>query len=175
MLLDAGMDTGPVLAQAEIPIGPEDTFGTVHDRLAAEGASLLLETLSEWKDGRIAPRAQDNARATCAPPVAKGELRIQWNLPAKEIINKIRAFDPWPGAYFLHGGKRVKCFRARRFAWTGADGPGKVAGISESGLIVAGGDGQALSIDELQLEGQRRIRASEFIRGRPIPAGSLLE
>ena len=175
MQLDAGMDTGPVLSQREVPIYPEDSFGALHDRMAREGASLLLETLSDWTAGRIAPRSQDGTRATYAPPVKKEELRIHWNLPAKDIINRIRAFDPAPGAYFVHGGKRVKCFRAVHFPWTGSGGPGEVAGTSDSGIIVTGGDGQALAVGELQMEGQRRIRANEFICGRSVPAGCFLE
>lgn len=175
MLLDAGMDTGPVLSQREVPIGPEDSFGVLHDRLAREGADLLLKTLSDWTAGLIVPTIQDDARATYAPPLKKEELRINWNLPAKDIINRIRAFDPLPGAYFLYEGKRIKCFRAVQFPWTGAGGPGEVAGMSDSGLIVTGGDRQALAIGELQMEGQRRIRANEFVCGRSVPAGCFLE
>ncbi|MHC1729019.1 MAG: methionyl-tRNA formyltransferase [Syntrophobacteraceae bacterium] len=175
MLLDSGMDTGPVLTQKEIRIEPEETFGTLYARMADLGASLLLDTLREWAVGRLSPVMQAADIATYAPPVEKEELRIDWNLPAKDIINKVRAFDPAPGAWFSLGGKRVKCFRAAPFHWTEIGNPGEVAGMSESGLIVAGGDRQALSICELQLEGQRRMRAQEFIQGRSIPAGSFLE
>ena len=175
MLLDSGMDTGPVLSQREVAIDPEDSFGELHDRLAKEGAALLLETLPGWTAGLITPRAQDNTRATCAPPVTKEELRINWNLPAKHIINRIRAFDPQPGAYFLYGGKRIKCFRAVQFPWTGSGSPGEVAGMSGSGMIIIGGDRQALAVGELQMEGQRRIRANEFVCGRSVPAGCFLE
>jgi len=105
MLLDAGMDTGPVLAQKEVSIGPEDTFGTVYKTLAEHGAKLLIDTLRDWTAGRLAPLVQDDALATCAPPIHKEELRIDWNSPAKDIINKVRAFDPAPGAWFALGGK----------------------------------------------------------------------
>ena len=175
MLLDEGMDTGPVLSQLEVPIGIEDTFAAVHDRLARTGSELLFETLGAWAAGRIGPRAQDETRATYAPPLKKEDFRISWNLPAKDIINRVRAFDPWPGAYFFHQEKRVKGFRARPFAWTGTGGPGEIVGMSESGIIVTGGDRRALSIGELQMEGQRRMGAGEFVRGRPMPAGSFLE
>ncbi|MFZ2445418.1 MAG: methionyl-tRNA formyltransferase [Syntrophobacteraceae bacterium] len=175
MLLDAGMDTGPVLSQREISIGGEDIFETVHDRLSRVGAQLLVETLTAWAAGTIEPRVQDDSLATYAPPVKKEELRIDWNLPAKDIINRIRAFDPGPGAYFMFEGKRIKCFRARSFPWTGVGGPGEVGGISESGIIVTGGDRRALSICELQMEGRPRMETSQFVRGRPMPAGSFLE
>lgn len=175
MLLDAGMDTGPVLSQWAVPIEPEDNLGTLHDRLAETGAVLLLETLRDWTAGRVNPNAQDERLVTYAPPLQKNELQIHWNLPAKDIINTIRAFDPWPGAYFHYQGKRIKCFEAHSFPWSGEGGPGEVVGMSEAGIIVTGGDRKALSIGELQMEGQRRIGAGEFLRGRPIPAGSFLE
>lgn len=175
MLLDAGMDTGPVLTQRETAISMEDNFGAVHDRLSQIGAELLLETLYGWIAGRIEPHPQDGSLATNAPPLTKEEFRIDWNLPAKEIINRVRAFDPWPGAYFYLGGKRVKCFLARHFPWIGIGRPGEVAGISEQGIIVAGGDRQAIVIGELQIEGQKRMSAQDFVRGRAVPAGSFLE
>ncbi|MEN6437827.1 MAG: methionyl-tRNA formyltransferase [Syntrophobacter sp.] len=175
MLLDAGMDTGPVLSRRETRIEEEDSFGSVHDRLSRMGAELLVETLHAWVAGRIEPRAQDDSLATDAPPLRKEEFRIDWNLPAKDIINRIRAFDPMPGAYFSFESKRVKCFRARLFPVSVTGAPGEVAGISESGIIVTGGDRRALSIGELQMEGQRRMSAGEFVRGRTVPTGSFLE
>jgi methionyl-tRNA formyltransferase len=175
MLLDAGMDTGPVLSRREIPIEAGDTFGTVHDRLAQTGAELLQETLGGWCAGRIVPQVQDESLATYAPPLRKEEFRIDWNVEAKDIIRRIRAFDPHPGAYFLYEKKRIKCFRAVAFAWTGDGEPGEIAGMSESGLVVMGGDRRALAIGDLQMEGQRRMSAQDFVRGRPMPAGSFLE
>lgn len=199
MLLDAGMDTGPVLAQKEIAIGPEDTFGMVYKNLAELGAGLLIDTLRDWTAGRLAPVSQDDSLATYAPPIQKHELRIDWNSGAKDIINKIRALDPAPGAWFLLGGKRVKCFRASGIGYQLPDiryrvsettvrhpipdlryplpvlAPGEVVGTAECGLIVAGGCGRPLCIGELQMEGARRMRACEFTRGRPISRGSFLE
>ena len=175
MLLDAGMDTGPVLSQKEVPIGPEDTFGTVYKILAEHGAELLADTLRDWTAGQLAPRVQDEGLATYAPAIQKEELRIDWNSAAKDIINKIRAFDPAPGAWFLLGGKRVKCFRACSFSWPVTGNAGEVVGTAECGLIVAGGCGSPICIGELQMEGFRRMSASEFTRGRPISRGSSLE
>lgn len=175
MLLDAGMDTGPVLSQREVSIDSEDNMGIIHDRLSETGAGLLVETLRQWSAGCLTPIMQDESLATYAPPLRKEELQIRWNHPAKDIINTIRAFDPWPGAYFQYRDKRIKCFAARPFPWSGTGEPGEVVGMSEAGIIVTGGDRKALSIGELQMEGQRRISAGEFIRGRPMPARSVLE
>lgn len=172
MLLDVGMDTGPVLAQKEIPILPEDTLGVLHDKLALLGAELLCETLKKWKAGELRPQPQDDRLATNAPPLAKGEWRISWNAPAHRIVNTIRAFDPWPGAYGFYGGKRVKCFHASLLNWKGEGEAGEVVGFMENGLVVLGGDRMAVSIGELQWEGQRRMAAEEFLRGRPMPPGS---
>ncbi len=175
MLLDAGMDTGPVLSRREVPIEPGDTFGMVYERLSRVGADLLMETLGGWGAGRITPLIQDESLATYAPPIKKEEFRIDWNVGAKGIIRKVRAFDPHPGAYCFYEGKRVKCFRAVAFPWTGGGEPGEISGMSESGLVVMGGDRRALAIFELQIEGQRRMSAQDFVRGRLMPAGSFLE
>ena len=175
MLLDAGMDTGPVLSQRAVAIGSMDTFGDTRQNLAREGAGLLVDTLVEWTAGRLEARSQQENLATYAPPIKKEELRIDWQLPAKDIINKVRAFDPAPGAWFMLGGKRVKCFGAASFPWTTARIPGEVVGLAESGLIVSGGCGQSLAVGELQMEGQRRMRACEFVCGRPIPVGTILD
>jgi methionyl-tRNA formyltransferase len=175
MLLDAGIDTGPVLRQEEIAIAPEDTFGTVYESLAERGAELLVDTLHDWRAGRLPALVQDESLATYAPPIQREELRIDWNSSAKDIINKVRAFDPVPGAWFVLGGKRVKCFRASSFRWATTGASGEVVGMAECGLIVAGGCGQSLCIGELQLEGQRRMPAGEFARGRPMPRGLFLE
>lgn len=175
MLLDAGMDTGPVLAQREVEILDEDTSGTLHDKLAQTGAELLCETLPKWQAGVIRPLVQDDSRATFAPPIDKEELRLSWSLSADRIVNTIRAFDPWPGAYAFFQDKRIKCFRASLLNWQVEGEPGEVIGETEKGLMVLGGDGKALAIGDLQLEGQRRLPSDDFLRGHPLPAGSLLQ
>jgi methionyl-tRNA formyltransferase len=175
MLLDEGMDTGPMLSKREIPIGEDDTLGTMHDKLARLGADLLSETLREWKAGIVKPRPQDDRSATYAPPIRKEELRLAWHLPAKRIVDAIRAFDPVPGAHAFYEGRRMKCFKASLLGWEGKGEAGEVAGGTDKGLVVLGGDGRALSIGELQLEGQKRISAPDFLRGHPIPAGSRLQ
>lgn len=176
MLLDAGLDTGPVLLQKEVSVNPEDCFGKIYGELAEKGAELLMEALRDWPEGRLSPLAQDGRLATYAPPVRKEELRINWNSSAKDIINQVRAFDPAPGAWFSLGGKRVKCFHAASVPWAAAGGPGEVIGMADGGgLIVAAGSGGALCLGELQMEGMRRMSAGQFARGRSIPQGSFLE
>jgi methionyl-tRNA formyltransferase len=175
MLLDVGMDTGPVLSQWELPIEEDESFGTLHDKMAHVGAELLFGTLKEWKAGKIVPAPQEEALATYAPPMLKAEGRLIWETPARQIVNTIRAFDPFPGAYGFHQGRRLKFFRARLLSWSGDGRAGEVAGWGGDGLVVWGGDGRGLVIGELQLEGQRRLPAAEFLRGHPIPVGSLLE
>lgn len=173
MLLDAGMDTGPVLSRKRVPIEESDTFGTLHDTLAEMGADLLVKTLVDWRQGRIEAQPQDERRATYAPPVKKEELRIDWTRPAKEVVNRIRAFDPWPGAHCLWGDRRIKCFKAFLPDLASRGAPGEVLGESVAGLLVLAGDGKAVCIRELQMEGQRRLPAVEFLRGRPVDQGSM--
>lgn len=175
MLLDAGMDTGPILTRREVPIEPADAFGAVHDKLAAAGSELLLETLIEWKAGRVRPVAQGEAGVSLAPPIRKEEMRLEWEAPAQRVVNAIRAFDPWPGAFSILNGRRIKCFRGSTLAWKGEGRPGEIVGSTEDGLVVLAGDGRAVAVGELQLEGVRRLSAGEFLRGRPIAPGSVLE
>ena len=175
MLLDAGMDTGPVLSRRELPLAEHETFGSLHDKMARVGAELLLETLREWKAGRIIPVAQEDSLATYAPPIRKVEGRLLWNEPARRIVDTIRAFDPLPGAYGFFHGRRVKFFQAELLPWEGEGGAGEIVGCMERGLVVLGGDGRGLVVGELQLEGQRRLGAAELLRGHAMPVGSFLE
>ena len=174
MLLDEGMDSGPVLTQRELPISVEDNSGSLHEKLARAGAELLLETLEQWRAGLIQPRLQDNSAATYAPPINKQELRLNWQLPADRLVNAVRAFDPWPGAYTFYQQKRLKCYRARLLEWRAEGRPGAILGIVDERLAVIGGDGAVLGIGDLQLEGQRRLPATDFVRGQPLNAGSFL-
>jgi methionyl-tRNA formyltransferase len=174
MLMDSGMDTGPVLAQTEMAVAEAETFGSLHDRLAEAGAELLCETLVRWRARKIQAVAQDDAQATSALPIDKNELKIVWDRPAARIVDTIRALDPWPGAYCLHDGKRLKCFDARVVSWQVTAPQGEVVGTSEHGLLVAAADGHALAIGALQLEGRRRLPTVDFVRGYRLEAGSLL-
>ena len=175
MLLDAGMDTGPVLSRRETLIGSQEPFGALHDRMSAMGADLLAETLPRWRAGALTPEPQDNASATYAPPISKQELRIVWSEPAHRIMNAIRAFDPAPGAFAFYAEKRLKLFGATLQPWKSQGAPGEIVGQSEEGLVVLGGDGRTLSIGQIQLEGQRRLSAGDVLRGRSLAIGAQLE
>ncbi|MFQ3647042.1 MAG: methionyl-tRNA formyltransferase [Anaerolinea sp.] len=170
MLMDAGLDTGPMLTKASTPITADDTSATLHDRMAALGASLLIETIPPYLNGEITPQPQDDALATYAPQIDKDEGRIDWHAPAAQIERTIRAFDPWPGTFTHWEGKLLKVHRAR--VRVGQQPIGSVA-LVEGALCVGTGDG-LLELVELQLEGRKRIPAEDFIRGHPQIVGALL-
>lgn len=173
MLMDEGMDTGPILAQISIKIRPEDTTGSLVERLARIGADLLLETLPRWLEGQIRPQPQDNARATYTKPIAKKDGLIDWSLPAVEIWGRVRAFDPWPGAHTWWRGKLFKVLASRPLPeWAGKGKPGQVLDLS-AGVAVATGQG-ALLLQEVQLAGRRAIGIQDFVRGQRDFIGSLL-
>jgi methionyl-tRNA formyltransferase len=160
MQMDPGLDTGPVYARAAIDIGPEETAGALHDRLAKLGASLLVEKLPAILAGELTPVDQDEADATYAGKIRKEDAKIDWSLPAATLHRKIRAYDPAPGAWFELAGDRIKCWGAEVL-----DGPVGPAGVvlrsGSDGIDVACGDG-ALRLTVLQRPGRRRVSAAEF-------------
>jgi methionyl-tRNA formyltransferase len=168
MQMDEGLDSGPILLQDAIPISAEDTAGTLHDRLAALGAKLLVEALA----GNPAPRAQDASGATRAPRIAKHEVEIDWRRSAAEIERQIRAFDPEPGAQTrLHGAVlKIRRGRAERAA---SAAPGTVHAAGPDGIVVACGN-DALRITELQRAGGKRLTAGAFLSGFRLAPGAQL-
>ena len=166
MYMDEGLDTGDILVQRTINILPSDTGGALHDRLAGVAPETLLESL-DLLAKRKAPRTpQDNAVATYAPKLKREDGKIDWSDPADAIERKIRAFDPWPGAFMTvstDGTRNLKIFSATVIDLRGK--PGKIL-RSEAELVVAAGEG-ALSLGEVQLEGKRRMSAMEFLCGHP--------
>ena len=174
MLMDAGMDTGPILAQAEEPILPDDTTGTLTPRLAQLGARLLVETLPRWLSGELEPQPQDGSQVTYAPLIRKEDGLIDWTQPAAFIERQVRAFDPWPGAYTYWQGRRLRITKAAALpSWCGTEEPGRVV-ETPAGVGVATGEG-ALLLRELQLAGRRCIDCDRFLRGQPGFIGSTLE
>jgi methionyl-tRNA formyltransferase len=168
MQMDAGLDTGPVLKQARTPIETADDAGTLHDRLAAIGADLIIEALRDVESG-AAPEPQSKLGVTYARKIEKLEARLDWSRPAVELERTVRAFRPAPGASTRVDGAELKIWRAR-IADRSRLAPGEVG----EGLIVGCGDG-ALGILELQRAGGRRLSAAEFLRGHPLPAGARFE
>jgi methionyl-tRNA formyltransferase len=171
MRMDAGLDTGPVVAQRPLAIGADDDAGTLHDKLAELGAQILVEVLASIASGRAHARAQATDGVTYARKIEKSETGLRWERPAPELERAVRAFRPSPGALARLNGEPVKIWRARVVGATGA--PGTVLDAGEA-LHVACGSG-ALAIDELQAAGGRRMSAGEFLRGRRIAPGTRLE
>ena len=174
MLMDEGMDTGPMLAQAEERIRPDDTTGSLTPRLAALGARLLMETLPRWLAREITPRAQDSSRATYARQIRKEDGHIDWTDAAETIARQVRAFDPWPGAFTFWQGRRLRIAQAE--AWPGWCGPQEPGTTLELGgrLAVATGEG-ALLVHALQVEGKRCVDCAAFLCGQPGFVGTTLE
>ena len=167
MQMNEGLDTGPMLLARALPIAPQDTTGTLHDKLAALGAQLLIETLASHP----APRAQDDAAATYAPRITKSEAGIDWRQPAAQIERQVRAFDPAPGAQTLLDGAPLKIWRARVDPAAGA--PGTVVAAGPDGIVIACG-AQALRVTELQRAGGKRLPAQAFLSGHRIERGARL-
>jgi methionyl-tRNA formyltransferase len=171
MKIDTGLDTGDILLQQEFPIAPNDTAETLAPKLAAAGAELIVETLRGLQTGNIHRHKQDEAQATLAPILKKEDGLIDFSRPAAEILNRLRGFQPWPGAYSKFRGKNLQLWKAAALdrtlpAWElKADG---------DRLLVGCGQGTAIELLELQLEGKKRTSASDFLRGyRPLPGEKL--
>ena len=176
MQMDAGLDTGPVLAARACPIAVQDTTGSLTLRLAEVGAATLLDTLAALEAGTAEPRPQDEARATSAPRIVKSRAAIDWTLSAAEIERAVRAFDPWPVAYTYLAGEDTPAFRVWRVKLADGDpaqAPGTVLRCDEAGLVVAASPG-AVGVCEIQPPGGRRMSAAEFVRGRRLGPGALL-
>ncbi len=165
MRLDEGLDTGPILAQAECPIAPDDTTATLTARLADLGARLLIETLPGWLAGEVQPRPQDPSQATYCRPLRKEDGLLDWSRPAADLDRLVRACNPWPGAYTAWQGQRLKVLRARPHpAWQGEGPPGLVVALPD-GLGVVAGQG-LLELLEVQLAGKKPLAAGLFVRGQ---------
>ena len=162
MAMTAGLDCGPVLHIEEVVIGAEETAGELHDRLAELGGQTLVEHLEAIIAGDLPAIEQDDARATYAPKIDKQDAAIDWSLPADELARRVRAYNPYPGAYCFVGeqGERLKIWRA--VATDGAGAPGTVLQYERDGIVVACGTG-ALELIELQLAGKRRAPVHEFV------------
>jgi methionyl-tRNA formyltransferase len=173
MVMDEGMDTGAMLLQERISIAPDDTAGSLSPRLAEVGGRLLVETITKLKAGTLVPRSQDHGQATMAPLLKKEDGAIDWTLPARAIVNRIRGLTPWPGAYtFLRGDRWVIC-RAVAMDDTPSLAPGLVEAVTKDAIHVATGQG-ILAIKELQPANSRRMPAAQFLAGHPVQVGTPL-
>jgi methionyl-tRNA formyltransferase len=161
MQMDAGLDTGPVLLEAAVPIGPGDTAATLHDRLSELGARLIVEALD--RRATLAPRPQPAAGVTYAAKIDKAEARVDWARPAAEVDRLIRGLSPFPGAWCEMGGQRLKLLDCRL-----AEGSGPPGTVIAPPLTVACGSG-AVEILRAQREGKRAMAAGELLRGLDAP------
>ncbi len=171
MFMDAGLDTGDMLLRHSEPILPEDTAGTLHDRLAVSGAELLLETLDRLE--RLAPIPQKDEESSYAPLLTKADGHISWDRPAEAIDWRVRGVSPWPGAFTFIQDRRVKLFRTLPLEDPASAPPGTVVPGFPDELRVATGRG-VLSLLELQGASGRRLPVADFLRGFPVTPGTVL-
>ncbi len=179
MLMDPGMDTGPILLQWETAIAPEKTSIELGERMSFAGADLMVETLQGLESGKLIARPQDNSRASRAPLLKKEHGLIDWKLSAREIFNRVRGFLPWPGAYTSFRGQKLQIWWAKPGEFPAnqsrdregavsppnqAPSPGELI-VERDDLRVVCGGGTILALLEVQLEGKRRMPAAEFLRG----------
>lgn len=172
MQMEAGLDTGPVVAQSRIRIGSNETGGELTERLALLGGTLLREQLPALLDGTYGARAQDAELATYAPKIGKQEASIDWHQPAGQLARRVRAFNPWPVAQTDWNGRQLRIWQASALDEAAGAAPGTVVDTSGGTLRVAAGAG-CLVIGELQLAGKRRMPAEEFLKAHD-PLGSTL-
>jgi methionyl-tRNA formyltransferase len=175
MQMDAGMDTGPILASRATDIGPEETAHELSARLAEIGAELLSEVLPLLERGQIQPVPQNDAEATYAPMLKREHGLVDWKFGASQIANRVRGFQPWPGTYTELGSHRVIIWRAHAAPLDRQPGGGVPSGtivrIDRSGVAVACGSGTTLEIEELQIEGKRRLSARDVANGLRLKPG----
>jgi len=179
MLMDEGLDTGPVLARAQIPVSAQDTTGSLAARLSLIGARLLQEVLSYWSRGELTPQPQNEAEATYSGSITKEQGEIDWHLPAIDIWRRVRAFRPWPGCYTRWRGRQLKIIEAVPLTEERTFKVGEVVALtlvpdgSKAAFGVYTGDG-VLGVSKVQLEGKRAISAAEFLKGQREFIGAVL-
>jgi methionyl-tRNA formyltransferase len=173
IMMDSGIDTGDILETASIPLTPDDTAQSLHDRLSVLGADVIITTLSGLAAGSITPRAQDHELATYAPMLKKSDGQIDWSQPAETIEARIRGLSPWPGAFTFLEGKRLKILAAEAAAMGETSPPGTVLRRFPDQLVVASGHG-AVSVQHIQAPSGKRLAIDEFLRGCRIPTGTRL-
>ncbi len=178
MLMDRGLDTGPILARAQIPTLAQDTTGSLTAKLSLTAAQLLLEVLPRWSRGEFTPQPQSEAEATYSGPISKEEGEVDWRLPAVGIWRRVRALQPWPGCYTRWQGRQLKIIEAVPLPAEKALELGQVVALtsaleSKAAFGVSTGDG-ILGILKVQLEGKRAMSAAEFLRGQRQFIGAIL-
>jgi len=175
MLMDSGLDTGPVLTQTTVPVSPQDTTGSLTAKLSGVASSLLLEALPRWTRGEITPRPQDEAEATYSGTITKEAGEIDWHQPAVEIWRRVRAFQPWPGCYTAWQGRRLEIIEAVPLPRAENLEEGQVVTLEREAAAFGIGTGEGiLGVLKVQLEGKRAMQAAEFLRGQRQFIGAIL-
>lgn len=172
MLMDVGLDTGDMLVKLSLPIGPDETAGQLHDRLALLGRKAMEETLRQLCEGCLKPEPQDDAISSYAPMMKKEDGRIDWQKSALQIHNQVRGLDPWPGAYTYLDGEVLK-IAATGVEESSSGQPGTIVSADKTGVRIACGSG-VLVVGELQLPGKKRLAAMNFLSGHPLFPGTQL-
>jgi methionyl-tRNA formyltransferase len=174
MLLEEGLDTGPVLRQQRVPVGPDQTATDLFDILAQSGAPLVVETLAGLDAGAIHPHPQDHSQATLAPLLEREDGRMDFAAhTATELRNRWRGFQPWPGAFTALEGKKLIVHRVEVAEGKESGFPGEIR-IENHRLLVCCAQGTWLELAELQLEGKKRMPAADLLRGMQLTAGTRL-
>lgn len=171
MLMDAGLDTGPMLLKKATPIGPDEGIQALHDRMSHLGAELLGETLDGLKTGQITAEAQDDSLSCYAPLLKKEHGLIDWQRPAVELHNQVRGLSIWPGTVTFLENAPLKLYRTSIGRGTGL--PGSIIAAGKNGIEVACGQG-SLIIHELQAAGSKKMEAASFLAGHPLALGTML-
>jgi len=174
MQMDLGLDTGAMLLKQALPIGPEDTTATLHDKVADLGASMVVDALRAAAVGALPATPQPADGVTYAHKIEKHEAAIDWTHDAASICRRIRAFNPFPGASTVLHGEAIKVWRATPGVQTSGVAPGTVLAVDAAGIAVAAGDGVVL-LQELQRPGGKRLPVDVFLRGFDVQPGAVLE
>ncbi len=173
MQIDEGMDTGPILLQRRVTIEPGETAEMLSPRLAEIGAELIVRTLDELEQGTVKPRPQPSDGANTTPLLRRNFAKVDWSMPARQLVNRLRGFTPWPGLYTKFRGGRLKIFGLEdvKPPPTGSEKPGTVVAAAPDGIVVRCGKGTAARITEVQREGRNRMPVDAFLIGERVSRG----
>jgi len=173
MQIDEGMDTGPLLLQRRVPIEPGETAEMLAPRLAESGAELVVQTLDELEEDSLTPRPQPSDGSNTTPMLRRNFAKVDWSMPARQLVNRLRGFTPWPGLFTKFRGGRLKIFGLDEVTPPprGKEKPGTVVTADPNGVVVRCGKGTAVKITEVQREGRRRMPVDAFLIGERVSRG----
>ena len=171
MRMEQGLDTGPILLQEEMEIAPNETAGELSRRLAEAGAHLVVETLDRLEAGGLEARPQDSGQATYAPRLTRDSGRADWSRNARELVDRLRAYTPWPGLTAELRGAPLKIVAAGVLDGQDTEAAGTFLGLRDGALAVACGDGSVLGLCEVQRPGRKALKAADFLNGERLRAG----